>query len=225
MNPTRTPTDGATRQTNNDPTPVTLAEHPVLGVAKQVVGKVNNGDGTFTVDFSILVRNYGDVQIRNLQVTDDLDLAFGVGKYVVLSKANAPGSTLTINAGYNGSSDKNLLAGTDTLPVGGEGTILLSVKVTPGSNLGPYLNRAIGTGNSPVGTPVTDQSQDGPNPDPDNDIPPDPTDNNVPTRSPLRREPEDRHRQAGADVHGERERHLHGALQPVRQELRRRPDQ
>ena len=197
----------------------------MLGVAKQVVGKVNNGDGTFTVDFSILVRNYGDVQIRNLQVTDDLDLAFGVGKYVVLSKANAPGSSLAINAGYNGSSDKNLLAGTDTLPVGGEGTILLSVKVTPGSNLGPYLNRAIGTGNSPVGTPVTDQSQDGPNPDPDNDIPPDPTDNNVPTEVRFDESPKIGIAKRGADVHGERERHLHGGLQPVRQELRRRPDQ
>ena len=153
---------------NNDPTPVTLTEKPVLGVAKQVVGApINNADGTYKVVYSILVRNYGNVQIKNLQVTDNLAATFGVGKYAV---NNLESTAFTENwpAGYTGTPPApgiNLLAGSDTLAVGASGLITLTVKVTPGNNPGPYDNWAFGSGKSPAGTLVDDKSQDGANPD------------------------------------------------------------
>ena len=154
---------------NSDPTPVTLAQNPVLGVAKRVVGNpTNNGNGTFTVLYSLLVQNYGNVRLTNLQVTDDLNLTFGVGKYAVTGLASTE-FTENWPSGYNGNTNINLLQGTDTLAVGASGLITATVVVTPGNNLGPYNNQALGSGTPPVGQPISDLSQNGPNPDPDND--------------------------------------------------------
>ena len=69
--------------------------------------------------------------------------------------------------------------GTDTLPVGGSGTITLVVRVVPFA-AGPFNNTATASGTIPIGTVVTDDSQDGIDPDPapkDGD----PTNNNAPT--------------------------------------------
>ncbi|NIQ18621.1 MAG: hypothetical protein GTN95_00115, partial [Gammaproteobacteria bacterium] len=37
----------------NDPTPISYSENPVLGVAKQAGATVDNGDGTFDVPITI----------------------------------------------------------------------------------------------------------------------------------------------------------------------------
>jgi len=74
--------------------------------------------------------------------------------------------------------DINMLLATDTLAVGGSGTITLVVDVTPAEN-GPFDNTAIASGLPPTGNPVTDRSQDGVDPDPDSND--NPTDNNDPT--------------------------------------------
>ena len=141
--------------------------------------------------FSLFVKNYGDVQISNLQITDNLDATFGAGKYVVNSVANAAGTNFALNwppdtaPNYDGGADVNLLKGTDVLPKNGSGTIELSVTVTPGVGSVTYLNSATVIGSSPAGTPVTDQSQDGTDPDPV--VPPqtqpdgEPKNNNQPT--------------------------------------------
>jgi hypothetical protein len=38
----------------NDPTPVTFVEAPVIGIAKSVTSTVNNGNGTYTVSYSLV---------------------------------------------------------------------------------------------------------------------------------------------------------------------------
>ena len=173
----------------NDQTPVTFTEAPRIGVAKRVVSKTNNGDGTHTVVYEILVKNYGDVDLRMVQVTDDLagtPGTFGNVPYTVQSVTASAG--LTANWGapdppvdFNGNTSLNLLVGSDTLVKGGQGTITVTVRVTPGSNLGPYDNTATASGRSPAGTLVDDDSQDGTDPDPGPNPDGNPTNNNVPT--------------------------------------------
>ncbi len=163
---------------NSDLTPVSFTAITRIGVAKEVVlPVVNNGDGTYDVTYAIVVKNMGDTQLLGVQVTDNLNTTFGAGKHAVQSLTSA---TFTVNwPGYNGDTNLNLLAGTDTLNPGQSGTITLVVRVTPGTNLGPYNNTARGTGTSPGGVPAADNSQNGADPDPDGDG--DPTNNNIPT--------------------------------------------
>ena len=148
----------------NDPTPVTFTEHPVIGAAKDVASVTNNGDGTFTVAYTITVENLGDIILHSVQVTDDLDITFaGAVSYTVVSVMS---SDFTPNPGYDGSTDLNLLTGTDSLAVGTMGTLMLTVILNPGTNPGPYNNSAVAYGTSPAGTTVSDWSDLGINPDP-----------------------------------------------------------
>ena len=153
---------------NNDPTPVSFAEGPQIGLAKRVNGAVaNNGDGTFTFDYTFVVQNVGDVLLTDAQVIDRLADTFADATSFTVDALSS--ATLTVNPNYDGTGDINLLAGTDTLPVGGSGELALTLTVTPGANLGPFQNTATASGVSPAGTPVNDVSTDGASPDPDND--------------------------------------------------------
>ena len=82
-------------------------------------------------------------------------------------KESLTATGLTANASYDGSTDINLLDATqpETLAVGTK-TIRLTVKVTPGANLGPYNNTAFVSGVSPADRVVGDASDNGSLPDP-----------------------------------------------------------
>ncbi len=127
--------------------------------------------------YEIYVENYGNVSLTALQITDDLTATFPLP--IAFTVQSLSSTDFAENwPGYDGSGNINLLAGTDTLAVGGSGTIALVVQVVPASAR-PFDNTATASGQPPSGSPVTDVSQDGVDPDPDNDN--DPTDNNDPT--------------------------------------------
>jgi uncharacterized repeat protein (TIGR01451 family) len=172
--------DGDGDPTNNSvPTPVTLTSTPRLGVAKAVGTVTDNNDGSFTVPYTVIIRNAGNINLNNLQITENLSQTFnGVTAFNV--QANSLSATgVTVNPNFNGTSNTNLLAGTDSLAVGGNASITFRVRVTPGSNIGPYNNTAVGNALGANGVAVIDQSTDGTNVDPDSDD--DPTNNSVPT--------------------------------------------
>src|SRR6185436_80658 len=60
----------------NDPTPVLFNENPGIGVTKSLVSSVKNTNGTFTLTYSILVANMGDVNLSAVQVADRLASTF-----------------------------------------------------------------------------------------------------------------------------------------------------
>ena len=72
----------------------------------------------------------------------------------------------TVNPSFNGAGNTNLLAAGNTLAVGDNGTITVTLTVDSGAEPGPYTNQVIATGTSPANQPVTDTSQDGTDPDP-----------------------------------------------------------
>jgi hypothetical protein len=155
------------------------AAAPQLGVAKSVVsGPTNNGDGTYTLAYRILVQNSGDESLNSVQVVDDLATTFAGASGFVPTFAVSP--DFLLNPGYDGSTDTNVLAGLDALGIGASGTIEITITVTPGGKLGPYDNVAVGSAQGAVsGTPVNDASSDGSNPDANANG--DPTDDSVPT--------------------------------------------
>ena len=155
--------------TEDDPTPVTLTENPEIGVAKQVVSNVNNADGTYTVTYDIAVENLGDVNLNNVQLTENLATTFASATGFSFSSLSVTSGTVTANPDFDGNSDTNLLAGSDTMAVDDTATLQLVIVVTPGAALGPYDNTVVADGTSPGGTGVTDDSDDGTEVDPDGD--------------------------------------------------------
>lgn len=173
------PDDDGDPTNNNTTTSVTFPETPRVGVAKQAGTITNNGDGTYTVPYTLTVQNYGDVTITNIQVQENLNTTFGGSPFTVVANSLTTSNTLAVNPNFNGNANTNLLAGTDSLAVGASATVQFEVTVTPGNNLGPYNNSATASATGPGGTPVTDVSTDGTNPDPDGDG--DPSNNTNPT--------------------------------------------
>ncbi len=152
---------GANQTVNNQD----FEDGPVsIGVAKSVSAIGSNGDGSFTVTFVLMVANLGGASLQAVQVSDNLALAFaGVQSLQVLSVTSA---TFTPRPDYDGDTRTDMLAGSDSLPIGASGLITLSVRVVPGANLGPYQNQATAAGTSPAGTTLADVSDNGLNPDP-----------------------------------------------------------
>src|SRR5678809_815789 len=83
----------------------------------------------------------GNVDLTAVQVTDNLAATFPSPATFSVSNINLGGLTAPGTA-YNGSTQTNLLAGTDTLTFGTTATISFNVTFDPNSSLGPFSNQA-----------------------------------------------------------------------------------
>ena len=149
-------------------TTITVVQDPGIGIAKRAVEVVDNPDGSGLVTYEINVQNYGDVALTSLQVEDDLAMAFPAP--CAASVVTITSDDFIINEGYNGTSDTELLEGIDILPIEEKGSINLTVLVDNcAGNTGPFENTATTSALDANGSTVSDISQDGSNPDPNND--------------------------------------------------------
>ena len=101
--------------------------------------------------YNLVVQNLGTVPLSNVQVTDNLAATFAGATSFTFGGLASTG--FTVNNSYNGEASPtpnvNLLAAGQTLAVGQIKSIQITVNVTPGSNLGPYNNQAVGDGDQP----------------------------------------------------------------------------
>jgi hypothetical protein len=164
---------------------------PELGLAKTITEAPDgNGDGSYTLTYGIEAQNTGEIDLDQLQITDDLEETFAGAAGFEVDEVTS--SDLTVNwPGFDGiaTGDPKLLAGTDTLGAGELGRVFITVTVTPGANLGPYDNTAIGSSRTPLDETVTDISDSGTDSDPTRSNPDQPgdtggTDDPVPTEFP-----------------------------------------
>ncbi|MEM7582822.1 MAG: GEVED domain-containing protein, partial [Acidobacteriota bacterium] len=152
-------------------------EDPAIGIAKEIIAVTEVSQSEFGVLFLMTVTNFGNVPISDVQVVADLADAFADAESFAVDAVIS--ADFTVNGGFDGSGDINLLAGTDTLAVGATGFIELEVLIVPGTNPGPYFCSSTVTGTSPNDVEVSDVSQEGSDPDPDGSG--DPTDDEEPT--------------------------------------------
>lgn len=152
-----------------------------IGAAKKLVSATPTGvPNQYDVVYDIHIKNYGNMDVTNVQVTDDLRRINGVGNVsnVSVSFVSNPAG-LVLNSGYNGTTNRNLLNGLGTLPnfpvENNHATIRITCRL---SNIQPgvvYNNSATVTARDFNNNLLTDVSTNGSNPDPNgNDKPDDP---------------------------------------------------
>jgi len=184
-----------------------FAERPVpkIGLAKSAGAVVNNGDGTYTVQFTLTVTNVGATPLTNVQINDTINIGgpLSLGTYTTDAIPAAGQYTIVgapvVGAQVNGASLSPVAAGAFTGTGSGTGllvsassslpnftsgsrssaTVSFTVRFFP-TTPGPFQNTATTNGTAPDGVVVNDNSQDGTNVDPDNDG--DPTNNSTPTQ-------------------------------------------
>ena len=160
------------------PTPlIPPASNPLLGAVKSVesIGEIQ-ADGSFDVQYLVLIENLGDVNLDQLTLTDDLSASDQFGTAFVsitappvitigVDNSGIPVVPTSNGAAFTGdASGPNLFVGTDGLLGPGD---LIEVRFT--ANINATLpgapetlsNTATATGSTPGGTVVSDASNTG----------------------------------------------------------------
>ncbi len=146
-----------------------LGQSSHIGIAKSGMSTGREVSYLFTLE------SFGPDTLKSISVIDDLDAVFGAGNYSLVGSPTTTG-TLSIDNSYDGTSSTQLLLPTSFLAPEASATIEFSVSInTPtdqGSGLGIYTNQVTAT--AMVGEMmVSDLSDDG--------VDPDPNENNDPT--------------------------------------------
>ncbi len=161
-----------------------------VGIAKQVSGAVTaNDDGSFNVTFGLVVENFSQEPLTNIAVTDQIAGAaplFGTlatpgnpatdplanGTYAIVAAPS--GSCGGLNAGFNGAGNTVVATGFN-LGISGSCNLAFTIRVKPTSVPANYENQAVvdATGQwsgqtSATNPQLADQSDNGTNPDPNN---------------------------------------------------------
>ena len=135
---------------------------PAIGLAKRATDVDLMDDGCALITYEFNIRNYGNVELADLALTDDLEAAFaGCSSFAV---DEITSDDYFVNPNYNGTAGTNMLSGLDTLYAGNKGAVLLTVEAC-GCGDAMITNSASITANDPNGDPVSDDSDDGSDPD------------------------------------------------------------
>jgi len=169
-------TAGTNPDANNDgnptndsnPTPVRLGAEPaMIGVALAVVKVEEKPNSSYHVTYQIIVRNFANTPLTNVQLADTLSRAFA--SPVVFSVLGTPlvrkGSSLVPNLNFNGSSNANILSPSSTLPVGAVDTVWVTVNIQTNGQFGPFYTQVLARGQQ-GNVVATDLSNNGFDPNP-----------------------------------------------------------
>ncbi|ADB39593.1 SdrD B-like domain-containing protein [Spirosoma linguale] len=140
-----------------------------LGLALAVIKVQQRPDSSYNVTYKATLKNFGDVPLKGVVLTDSLIRAFSapVSYSVVGTPVVGTGSTLVANANFNGNSQPTILTSASQLGVGVQDTVLITVNVRTKGNYGPFYSSATVVGHSPDSSQVVkDISNSGFNPAP-----------------------------------------------------------
>ncbi|UII24194.1 putative Ig domain-containing protein [Fulvivirga ligni] len=172
-------------ENESTPTPILLKVLPNIGIANNAATPEYQTDGTYLIDFTITVQNYGNESLQDLEVISDLRNALPDPMTIAIESAPTSSSdNLSINPSYDGVTNKVLISA-GTLDIDESQEISFTVRLDAKGAYGLYLHQSSVAATGSISTEKTsDLSQDGLDPDPDGDERPD---ENEPT--PIRIEP------------------------------------
>ena len=140
-----------------------------LGLALAVVKVEVKPDNSYNITYKATLKNFGDVALNGVVLTDSLIRTFAspASYSVVNAPAVGAGSTLVVNAGYDGNTSPNVLTSASQLAVGVQDTVVFTVNVKTKGNNGPFYSSATVIGQTPdASQTVKDISNNGVDPAP-----------------------------------------------------------
>jgi gliding motility-associated-like protein len=151
-----------------------------LGIAKAASVAPVNRDGSYDVTYKVVVKNFGTSALHDIQLTENLNTTFPAPSTFTVSAIRSVGSLLSVNNAFNGNSLTNLLSsGTNSLAGQSQDTLVFTVKVRTLLFFTEFRNTITGQALNSNLVALSDSSQAGLDPDPDQDG--NPGNNNMPT--------------------------------------------
>lgn len=172
--------NGNPKDINEDlPSVIAVDEMPVLGLSMAASNMQGDPKG-FDARYVFRLENMGDVPLQNVSISSDLASAFdGTSFEVVQQRVRG---ALVVNEQFDGVAEQNVLdASQSEMAPGDTAWIEVDIRVLPVSNAGPYTLSAVASGTGPNGTIITDISNDGFEPDTNDNGIPNESDDNQPT--------------------------------------------
>lgn len=182
------PDNNGTPKDNSIATPINIegfnpGNVTVLGIAKSAeLDSIPNADDTYNLTYRFIIKNYSNRTLSKIQLSDSLENVFADSSNFIIAAPPTlrAGSTLKLNPDFNGRfTPTMLIADSSSLAPGASDTLELKLRIlTDKQEIGIFANSAYGSARDTTAT-VTDISQAGSDPDPDNDG--NPGNNSVPT--------------------------------------------
>lgn len=140
-----------------------------IGVAKNLSSSVDNGDGSFTITYDLVVENLGVTTLDSLVLTDTVSNTSGpFAGFLPTGFSTTAGTLLTANSSWDGTPSSNILNDFQSLAAGARDTLGIRFTVTPVSTT-PVNNQALIEAKSLNSYLVNDISDEGFEPDTDGD--------------------------------------------------------
>ncbi|MDB5211402.1 MAG: hypothetical protein JWQ30_2229, partial [Sediminibacterium sp.] len=156
------------------PTVINLFPSAVIGASLSASTPALQGNGTYNVTLTYKVKNYGNLNLTTVQLSQDLLKSIGLpSTFNVVSPVTSTGNLIP-NPGFDAKSDTNMLLPLNSvLGFKKESTLSYTINITPNQLSSIYRLQAIATGYSEdLSSTASDLSTDGSEPDPDgNNIP------------------------------------------------------
>lgn len=144
-----------------------------LGIAKELTSQMRVGTtgNVFDLTFTLTVENFSAIGSINTQVVDDLGAAFPNANSVTVQGAPNLGGFTAPGTAYDGTTQIELLSGTDTMPGNSVRVITYTVRVDFGADTGPFTTQATVSSSQVANgfAQVLDLSDAGTDPDADGD--------------------------------------------------------
>ncbi len=159
----------------NGPTSFNFQPMSAIGLAKSAAEPKLEINGSYTVTYTLIVRNMGNTDLNNVSLTDDLARVFRTPQsFRIVGNVTASGS-LTPNPDFNGTTDPALLiAGSSSIASDRQDSVRFTVNITPNKTFGTFDNLAETRATAAVtGLQVSDLSTNGNLADPDGNGRPD----------------------------------------------------
>ena len=142
-----------------------------IGVSKKLISVTPTGTAQqYDVVYDVYVKNFGSVALTNVQIKDSLSLINGAANLsnVTASLTSNPAG-VSLNGGFNGNTNANLLNGAQGLPcvpvANNNFTIRISCRLSNILDGVIYNNSAIGIANGYKNVALRDSSTNGSSPD------------------------------------------------------------
>ncbi|MGZ4043571.1 MAG: gliding motility-associated C-terminal domain-containing protein, partial [Bacteroidia bacterium] len=175
--------NGCTKDTTLFLIPTSCITNTIFGVAKAVSTPTVKPDGTYDVNYFVVIKNTGAQQLNNIALTENLAATFPLPttySIVTAPVVTSMNSSISINASFDGSVQTVMTNTTlSAIAPGKTDTIMFTVNLAHHGNFGPFNNTVLGFASPTIGVVFGDSSNTAYDTDPDLDG--DPTNNNIPT--------------------------------------------
>lgn len=144
--------------------------NPIIGISKSVLKPKVIAFGSYHIQYTITVENFGNTDLNNIRVIENLTSVFPSPAVFSLVSVSS-GSSLTVNSNFDGVTNLELLdPAQSSLNIGESSTITFKVLLNPNLPNVTYTNQVLVYADVVNGSStVVDTSVNGDNPDPNGD--------------------------------------------------------